>query len=171
MCPPKIKCALSNLRSAPHKSRIRGERLRKRVERIRRNDKIGIWEIKRKIKNKGYTQRQITNDKGKIITDQEEILKEYERYYKDLLQTKKATTEKEREIEVKVEEAFTALKEEAEQRHEGEMITMADVRKGIKLLKWKKAPDRQGWRGEWLKTVERKWKEAYVNYSIRWSRK
>ena len=133
------------------KSRIRGERLRKRVERIRRNDKIGIWEIKRKIKNKGYTQRQITNDKGKIITDQEEILKEYERYYKDLLQTKKATTEKEREIEVKVEEAFTALKEEAEQRHEGEMITMADVRKGIKLLKWKKAPDRQGWRGEWLK--------------------
>ena len=28
---------------------------------------------------------------------------------------------------------------------------MADVRKGIKLLKWKKAPDRQGWRGEWLK--------------------
>ena len=39
------------------------------MERIRRNDKIGIWEIKEK-------EVPETDDKGKILTDQEEILRE-----------------------------------------------------------------------------------------------
>ena len=48
-----------------------------------------IWEVKRRVTKKKAVKRQIKDSKGKILQDREEIIKEYEEYYKQLLTARK----------------------------------------------------------------------------------
>ena len=43
------------------------------------------WEVKRKLKKKEQNQHQIINSQGEKLENKDEILKEYARYYKELL--------------------------------------------------------------------------------------
>ena len=58
---------------------------------IKRNVDIGskIWEVKRRVTKKNAVKRQIKDSKGKILQDREEIIKEYEEHYKQLLTARK----------------------------------------------------------------------------------
>ena len=47
-----------------------------------------IWEVKRKLKKKEQNPHQILNSQGQKIENKDEILKEYARYYKELLKNK-----------------------------------------------------------------------------------
>ena len=69
----------------------RRNKVRKIVDSIKRNADIGskIWEVKRKVTKKNAVKRQIKDSKGKIQQDREEIMEEYEEYYKQLLTTRK----------------------------------------------------------------------------------
>ena len=48
-----------------------------------------ISEVKRRVTKKKAVKRQIKDSKGKILQDREEIIKEYEEYYKQLLTARK----------------------------------------------------------------------------------
>ena len=48
-----------------------------------------IWEVKRRVTRKNTVKRQSKDSKGKILQDSEEIVKEYEEYYKQFLTTRK----------------------------------------------------------------------------------
>ena len=69
----------------------RGNKVRKIADSIKRNVDNGskIWEVKRRVTKKKAVKRQIKDSKGKILQDREEIIKEYEEYYKQLLTARK----------------------------------------------------------------------------------
>ena len=53
------------------------------------NNGSKIWEVKSRVTRKNTVKRQIKDSKGKILQDSEEIIKECEEYYKQLLTTRK----------------------------------------------------------------------------------
>ena len=69
----------------------RGNKVHKIADSIKRNVDNGskIWEVKRRVTKKKAVKRQIKDSKGKILQDREEIIKEYEEYYKQLLTARK----------------------------------------------------------------------------------
>ena len=133
------------------KVKIRADKLRKRIEMIKQKDKQGIWQIKRQINKKEQVQKQIKTKTGEILTNTDDILKEYEQYYTQLLAPKQARTEEEREVENKVEKQFNDIFEKAIKTEPTKKITEQEVRDAVKETKRNKAGDRQGWRNEWLK--------------------
>ena len=53
------------------------------------NNESKIWEVKKSVTKKNAVKRQLKDSKGKILQDRDEIIKEYEEYYKQLLTTRK----------------------------------------------------------------------------------
>ena len=145
------------------KKKIRGERIIKRVQSIRKKGLQGIWEFKKKFKKKKQIQKQLKNEKGRMITCPKEIIEEYEKYYKDLLKTKEAETKEEKDFEELIETQFEDIREEAKYPKERRKITPKVVAKAIKQLQTKKASDRQGWRTEWLKNGGKVMEQSLCN--------
>ena len=134
------------------KRKIRGERIRKRIETIKKRRLAGIWDVKRKIvKGKKQIQKSVKTEKGEIITEPKKILEEYERYYKELLKTKEAQTQEEKDFETLIQTQFADIREKATDVSDRESITPKLVGKAIRQMKGNKAKDRQGWSAEWLK--------------------
>ena len=93
--------------------------------------------------------RQIKDSKGKLFQDREEIIKEYEKYCKQLLTTRKLDNMAEEIAEERVNKEFESImKQKNDSRRE--KITFAMVKKTILTMKKRKAGDKLGWKAEWL---------------------
>ena len=68
----------------------RGNQIKQIAESISNNIDNGreIWEVKRKMKRKDEAPHFIINSEGRKIENGEEILKEYQKYYERLLETR-----------------------------------------------------------------------------------
>ena len=84
--------------------------------------------------------RQIKDSKGKILQDSEEIVKEYEEYYEQLLTTRKPEKTAETIAEERVKKEFESIMRQKNDRRR-EKITFAMVKKAISTMKNRKAGD------------------------------
>ena len=68
----------------------RDNRIKRIGESISNNSDNGrkIWEVKQRVKRKDETPHCIINSDGRKVENKEEILKEYQKYYESLLQTR-----------------------------------------------------------------------------------
>ena len=133
------------------KVKVRADKLKKRVQMIKQKDRQGIWQIKRQINRKEQIQKQIKSNTGVILTNYDDIIKEYENYYTQLLAPKQASTDAEKEVEEKIEKEFNDICKKARDMALSKKISEQEVRDAVKEMKIKKAGDRNGWRNEWLK--------------------
>ena len=98
---------------------------------------------------KNAVKRQIKDSKGTILQDREEIMKEYEKYCKQFLTTRKLDNMAEEIAEERVNKEFESImKQKNDSRRE--KITFAMVKKTILTMKKRKAGDKLGWKAEWL---------------------
>ena len=133
--------------------RTRGNAIKKIVENIRNKSNNGnqIWELKKKIDRKPRIQKAIKTKEGINLSGKEDIIKEYERYYKDLLKTKESSTVEEFLAETNVNSQFDIIKTRQEQTVGKTTINEEIVKQAIKSIKLKKAADSFRWKGEWIK--------------------
>ena len=96
-----------------------------------------MWEVKRKLKKKEQNPHQILNSQGQKLKNKDGILKEYARYYKELLKIRPAENMEEDKIQKKVDKKFQKII--AEGKEDQEVITTTAIRKAIKGMKNKKA--------------------------------
>ena len=129
----------------------RGNKIIKIADSIKRNVNNGskIWEVKRRVTRKNTVKRQIKDSKGKILQDSEEIIKEFEEYYKQLLTKRKPENTVETIAEQQVKKEFESIMKQKNDRRR-EKITFTMVKKAISTMKKRKAGDRVGWKAEWL---------------------
>ena len=124
----------------------RGNKVRKIADSIKRNVDNGskIWEVKRRVTKKKTVKRQIKDLKGKILQDREDIVKEYEEYYKQLLITRKSGNLMAEEIaEGRVNRKFESIMKQKMTVEEKKKIAMVK-------MKNRKAGDKLGWKSEWF---------------------
>ena len=134
------------------KKESRGNQIKRIAESIINNVDNGrkIWEVKRKVKRKDQTPHFIINTEGRKIENKEEILKEYQKYYKSLLQTRPPENLQQEKIEQDVNIEFKKIVDD-EHNVERKTITQLDVKKAVLKMKNKKSGDRSRWKAEWLK--------------------
>ena len=113
------------------------------------NNGSKIWEVERRVARKNTVKRQIKDSKGKILQNSEEIIKEYEEYYKQLLTTRKPENTVETIAEEQVKKKFESIMKQNNDRRR-EKITFTMVKKAISTMKKRKAGDKVGWKAEWL---------------------
>ena len=106
------------------------------------------WEVKRKLEKKEQNPHQILNSQGQKLENRDEILKEYARY-KELLKVRPAENLEEEEIEQIVDKKLQDIV--AEGKIDREITTKTEIRKAIKVMKNKKAGDKNNWKEEWIK--------------------
>ena len=133
------------------KKKINGDKLNKRIQMIRQKDRLGIWQVKRQVQKKHQPQKQIKSSTGEMLTKSEDILKEYQNHYTQLLSPKCATTDEEKQAEEITERRFQEIKSIAINSQQLKTITTEEVLQAVKEIKIGKAGDRQGWRAEWIK--------------------
>ena len=109
-----------------------------------------IWEIKRKVTRATETPHSGKTSNGELMESRQGILGAYRTHYQNLLRIKVGKTELEKTTETMVEKQFKALSMRERESHRKE-ITKEIVKKAIKMMRNKRAPDRRGWRAEWLK--------------------
>ena len=68
-----------------------------------------MWELKRKLKKKVQNLHQILNSQGQKLQNKDEILKEYARYYRELLKVRPAENMEEEEVEQIVDRKFQEI--------------------------------------------------------------
>ena len=89
----------------------------------------------------------IRDKAGQRVDDREQILTEYEKYYKELLQPTPATTDQGKETEQIVMQAMKCLQQLSNQE-ETPKTTTEDIVLQRRTLKERKASDTRGWRNE-----------------------
>ena len=104
-----------------------------------------IWEVKRRVTRKNTVKRQIKDSKGKILQDSEEIIKEFEEYYKQLLTKRKPENTVETIAEQQVKKEFESIMKQKNDRRR-EKITFTMVKKAITTMKERKARDKVRWK-------------------------
>ena len=130
-------------------------KLRKNCDEIRKDGKFssaGFWKVKRKMeRRKAEAQHAVKNLSGELVTSNQEILKAYEEYYRDLLtKTNERTKLEENKVTVnKVEEKFTEIMQKAMEQDPLE-ISEEVVEKIVSGLKKRKAHDMEGWNNEMI---------------------
>ena len=89
----------------------RGNQIKQIAESISNNidNDRKIWEIKQKVKRKDETRHFIINSQGRKIENSEEILKEYQKHYENLLQTRPPENLQEEKIEQDVNIKFQKI--------------------------------------------------------------
>ena len=97
----------------------------------------------------------VKTSNGELMESRQGILGAYRSHYQNLLRIKVGNTELEKTTETMVEKQFKALSMRETESHRKE-ITKGIVKKAIKMMRNKRAPDRRGWRAEWLKMEERR---------------
>ena len=105
-----------------------------------------FWDVRRKIaKTTKETAHAIMDNNGKKCEDPEEIKRVYADWYKDLLKTKNAVTDEEKEVEEIVEIQWRSMKAIAESQAP-RVTTRKEVETVIKGLNAKKAKDASSWK-------------------------
>ena len=114
----------------------RGNKINKIADSIKMNvnNRSKIWEVKSRVTRKNTVKRQIKDSKGKILQDSEEIVKEYEEYYEQLLTTRKPENTAETIAEERVKKEFESIMKQKNDRRR-EKITIAMVKKAISTMK------------------------------------
>ena len=132
---------------------IKKNRIKRIIEELKEKGGIhgpSFWEMRRKfLGRKKEIPYAIEDEEGRLLENEEEILERYASYYRDLLSTPSARSEEERQIEGEIEDLFEAVQAKSKIQEPKE-ISREEILTSIKLLKRKKAPDRQRWRGEWI---------------------
>ena len=108
-----------------------------------------IWEVKRKLKKKEKNPHQILNSQGQKLENKDEILKEYARYYKELLKVRPTENMEKEEIEQAIDKKFKEII--AEGKIVREIITKTEIKKAIKRMENKKAGNKNNSKTEWIK--------------------
>ena len=129
----------------------RAKKIEKIAESIKNNIDNGgkIWEVKRKFKKRDQTPHFITNSEGQKLEEKDDIVTEYGKYYKQLLQIRQPDNKEEEEIEQMVNKKFQEII--TKPNKERETITTTDIEKAIRGMKNKKAGDVNNWKAEWIK--------------------
>ena len=96
------------------------------------------------------TSHSVKTSSGKLIESRKDILGAYLTHYQNLLRIKVGKTELEKTTETMVEKQFKALSKR-ETESDRKEITKETMKKAIKMMRNKRAPDRRGWRAEWIK--------------------
>ena len=108
---------------------------------------MGRWT--REYYRAGRNPHQILNSKGQKLENRDEILKEYARYYKELLKVRPSENTKEEQIEQTVDKKFQEII--AERKIDRKIMRKTEIRKAIKGMNNKKAGDKNSWKAEWIK--------------------
>ena len=118
---------------------------------VKRNVNNGskIWEVKRRVKKNNEVKKHIKDSKGKILQDSEEIIKEYEEYYNQLLAIRKPTNTAETIAEEQVQKEFESIMKKKLTVEEKKLI-FSMVKKAISTMRKRKAADKVGWKAEWI---------------------
>ena len=116
----------------------RGNKVHKIADSIKRNVDNGskISEVKRRVTKNNAVKKQIKNTKGNILQDREEIIKQYEEYYKQLLNIRKSDNMAEEIAEERVNKKFE-MKQKNDSRRE--KIIFAMVKEAISTMKKKES--------------------------------
>ena len=149
---------LAKLRIEKIKIHIQQEKRGKHMEKISRiiqeiKEQGGVngetfWKFKKKFQRKKTEElSMVYNAEGERVEDKEQIKETFAKFYKNLLQVKKATTEEEKKIEIRVCENSKQLIKAGLGRVQRD-ITQEDIRLVKKQLKRKKAKDSDGWNNE-----------------------
>ena len=96
------------------------------------------------------TPHSVKTSNGELMGSRQGILGSYRTHYQNLLRIKVGKAELEKTTETMVEKQFKVLSMRETEFHRKE-ITKEIVKKAIKIMRNKRAPDRRGWRAEWLK--------------------
>ena len=129
----------------------RAAKIWKVAELIKNNVDNGgkIWEVKRKLKKKEQNPHQILNSQGQKLENRDEILKEYARYYKELLKVRPTENMEKEEIEQTIDKKFKEII--AEGKIVREIITKTEIKKAIKRMENKKAGNKNNSKTECIK--------------------
>ena len=122
------------------------------IEQVKESGRTNMdpfWKYNKKRKTDNQIGVTIRKESGERIEDKEEILKEYEKHYQNLLGSNEATSEIGKQTEKIVEDAINALKV-ISRLEPKKKITTEEVQLQIKTLKKKKAADTKGWVNEYL---------------------
>ena len=128
-----------------------------------------IWEIKRKVTRATDTPHSVKTSNGELMESRQDILGAYLTHYQNLLRTKDGKTELEKTTETMVEKQFKALSMRETECHRN-VITKEIVKKAIKMMRNKRAPDRRGWRAEWIQNGGEEIENSPVKLFIRMER-
>ena len=102
------------------------------------NNGSNIWEVKKRVTKKNTVKKQIKDSKGEILQDSEEIIKECEKYYEQLLTTRKPENTAEIIAEERVKKKFESImKQKTDSRQE--KITFSLVKKAKSAMKKKES--------------------------------
>lgn len=129
-------------------------KLKKTIEELRKEGggmkEETFWQFKKRIDKKGEEKpTAIMDEKGTVLEKKEDILKEYEEFYKKLFERKEAKTEEGRETEKEIHKKLEKIWENAKDQ-KALVIKEEDVKKVVKGLKKRKAGDTQGWQNEMI---------------------
>ena len=102
------------------------------------------------------TPHSVKTPNGELIESRQDIPGAYLTHYQNPLRIKVGKTELEKTTETMAEKQFKALSIRETESHKKE-ITKGIVKKTVKTMRNKRAPDRRGWRAEWIKVKERRW--------------
>ena len=97
-----------------------------------------------------------------LMKSRQDILGAYLTHYQNLLRIKVGKTELDKTTETMVEKQFKALSMRETESHRKE-ITKGIVKKAIKIMRNKRAPDRRSWRAGWIKYL-RMLKSPSINF-------
>ena len=131
----------------------RAEKIGKVTQELKQKNRQGapkIWEVRKRLQRKEQCATTVKTTTGQVIEDKNKILEEYKTHYSTLLNTKEAKKREEKETEQEIDQQFEELMKVAKTKQRSD-ITEEIVIKAIKTMKNKKAPDRRGWRAEWIK--------------------
>ena len=109
-----------------------------------------FWKFKKKFQRRQEEHMSMVYSKnGERIEDREGIKERYREFYKELLKTKESKTEREREIEERVNQDASRIVETGLKMKQRK-ISIQDLETVKKQLKRKKAKDRDGWKNEMI---------------------
>ena len=146
----KMHVKLLNKHIGTREREEKGKNQKKIIEEISKHGGIkngGFWNVRKKLEPKKIEPVcTIKNSEGKMIKEENEIKREYQNFYQNLLKVKKT----ESSIEEKVEKVVDQIIKLGE-RDKVKIIDEEEMDKVIKELKLGKASDIQGWCNEMLK--------------------
>ena len=108
-----------------------------------------FWKILKQPKKENDVATAMKNSQGVLKTGRDEVIKIYQNHFKELLQTKKASDERGRNVEENVERCFRMINTVGKQV-ETNAITEEELRRATRKLKKKKASDIGGMKGEYI---------------------
>ena len=132
----------------------RKEKARKVAKKLKSENGFDInafWKHAERMKGrKAETATSMENEKGEIEIEPEKIKEIYKQFYQKLLEKRLPTNEDEERIETNRNKCIEIMQEVAK-RKEIKPVDDEEYARMKNGLKRKKAPDKQGWRYEWVK--------------------